>query len=191
LIHEGDVIDVGAAARLLGLHEESLRRMARHGQIPAFKLGRVWRFNRSTLHQWAEGQQRTGGHGRVLVVDDEESSLKLMGLVVQKAGFKAVRANSGAKALDIMRQRLPDVILLDLKMPGMDGPAILKQIRQTYGLVPVVLITGYPDSDLVARALEDGPVTLLAKPVKAQQLASTVRMALDGAHGISMGPDAQ
>jgi excisionase family DNA binding protein len=180
MIHEGEIIDVSTAARLLGLHEETLRRMARNGQIPAFKVGRGWRFNRSTLHEWAEAQRRPETRKRVLVIDDQELDLELIGVAVEEAGFTVVTANSGAKALDIMRQELPDIVLLDLKMPGMDGPTVLSEIRKAYGSIPVILITGYPDSDLVSKALDFGPVTLLAKPVNPQQLASTAQMALNG-----------
>lgn len=191
MIHEGEIIDVSTAARLLGLHEETLRRMARDSQIPAFKVGRGWRFNRTTLHEWAEAQQRPEARKRVLVIDDEELDLELTGVAIEEAGFTAVAANSGLRALEIMRQNLPDIVLLDLKMPGMDGPTILREIRQAHGNLPVVLVTGYPDSDLVAEALEYGPVTLLRKPVNARQLASAVQMALNGASTIQAEQGAQ
>jgi len=191
MIHEGEVVDVGAAARLLGLHEETLRRMARNGQVPAFKVGRGWRFNRTTLREWTEAQHRHLTRKRVLVIDDEELDLELAGVAVAEAGFTAITASSGSKALQIMRQNLPDIVLLDLKMPDMDGSTILREIRQAHGDIPVVLLSGYPDSDFVTRALEYGPVTLLAKPVNAQQLALTVRMALNGASYIPAKPGAQ
>ncbi len=119
MIHGGEIVDVRTSARLLDLHVETLRRMACDGQIPAFKEGCGWRFNCNTLHVWAEAQRESQSKKSVLIIDDEERDLELIGLAVEKAGFRAVTASSGAKALDIMRQDLPDIVLLDLKMPGM------------------------------------------------------------------------
>ena len=180
MLNDRDIMNVRGVAKLLMLGEETVRCMAREGRIPAFKIGRAWRFNRNALHEWAQEQRKSQSKKSVLIIDDEERDLELVGLAVEKAGFRAVAASSGAKALEIMRQDLPDVVLLDLKMSGMDGPTVLREVRKIYGFIPAILITGYPDSGLVAQALEHGPVTLLSKPVGFKRLLSAIRMATNG-----------
>jgi len=89
-----------------------------------------------------------------------------------------IQAADGLQALAAMQQQKPDLVLLDLKMPVMDGPATLKEIRAQWKRLPVIILTGYPDSDLMSRALESSPVTLLAKPVEPDHIMTAVRDAL-------------
>ncbi len=77
-----------------------------------------------------------------------------------------------------MERQVPDVLLIDLEMPGMNGAEVLKEIRQNWGPVPVIVHTGYPDSELMRRALESSPFTVLAKPSAEHQLVETVRMVM-------------
>ncbi len=116
-------------------------------------------------------EQRT----RVLIVDDDPSIRDFERRVLEKAGFQVTSATNGAEALELMGQSARDLVLLDLEMPVLDGAATLKQIRQLWGLVPVIIQTGYPEGELMARALESSPFTLLAKPCSIDRLVSTVR----------------
>ena len=185
MMDDKDIVDVRGASKLLGLHEETVRAMARDGRIPGFKVGRVWRFNRRSLHEWAEAQWKREPLRSVLVVDDDEAVRELARRFIENAGFRVMAAEGGRQALDMMREELPDVVVLDLRMPEMDGPTTLRAIRDGYGDVPVIIITGYPDSDLMVRALDYGPFTLLAKPFDPHQLVASVlvasvRMACNG-----------
>jgi len=176
-----DIIDVGRAAQLLGVHEDTLRRLAREDKVPAFKIGGGWRFSRSALMRWAESQRPQRRTRRtVLVIDDEAFIRDVIGQAVEEAGYRVVTTSDGGEALEFMRQDLPDVVLLDLALPGMDGPTTLREIRKAHGAIPVVIITGFPDSDLMTRALEFSPVTLLAKPLELPTLVRTVHAVLNG-----------
>ena len=73
-------------------------------------------------------------------------------------------------ALEIMGRERPDVVLLDLKLSGMDGATVLEKIRARYGSLPVIIVTAYPNSDMMARALEHGPFAMLRKPVESKEL---------------------
>jgi len=183
MLDENDIVNARRAGELLGLHEETMRRLARENKIPAFKVGGVWRFNKSSLYTWAESQgQRPRPRTRktVLVVDDEEYIRDTVGQAVEAAGFRVMTASGGGEALEMIRHDPPDMVLLDLKMLDMDGATTLKEIRRIHGLLPVIIITGYPESELVDRTLDYCPVTLLAKPLDPEQLVSTVRMTLNG-----------
>ena len=180
MIGGDDILDARGAAELLGIHEETLRRLARENKVPAFKVGGVWRFSKNSLYNWAGSQPARQTTKSVLVVDDEEYIRDTVGRTLQGEGFLVTTACGGAEALELMREHVPDLVLLDLKMPGMDGAATLKKIRETHGAIPVIIITGFPDSDLVNRALEYSPITLLAKPVQSTDLIQAVKMILAG-----------
>ena len=175
---DGDVLDARQAGKHLGLHEETMRRLARAKKIPAYKVGGVWRFNKSMLYRWAESQQISAGRRSVLVVDDEPDILAVIAQTLEPAGYEVTTVSRGAEALEFMRREVPAVVVLDLKLPDVSGAAVLKEIREKYGQVPVVIITGYPDSNLMAQALRYSPVTMLAKPFTPDQVLHAVRLVL-------------
>jgi excisionase family DNA binding protein len=176
--HDQDVLTAKEAGVFLRAHVETLRRLARRGEIPAFKVGKDWRFRREALVLWADGQSSRGGAAKVLIVDDELDVCLTLSRMVERAGFRARITTSASDGLDVMSHDTPDLILLDLMMPGMSGPEFLSEIRKIHPDMPVVIVTGYPDSELMQHALRFGPVMLLAKPVARAQLERTLRMAL-------------
>jgi len=172
---ELDVLDPRAAAELLGMHEETVRRLARERKIPAYKVGGLWRFSRSMLYRWAEAQQTRQQPRRVLVVDDELAIRETVKRILEAEGYVVATAARGQEALEHVRRETPDAVLLDLKLPGMDGPATLREMRRLHATLPVIILTGYPDSDLMTQALEHSPVMLLAKPVDPDRMIEAVR----------------
>ena len=178
--HETELLDVYGAAEYLSVHEQTVRRLARKNDIPSSKVGRQWRFDKAALRRWlATHHERSRScSAHILVVDDEEGTHALARAALEPEGCRVSAASGGAEALDLMRKERPDAVLLDLKMPGMDGPAVLKEIRRGYGDLPVIIITGYPDSDLMARAMEYCPITMLAKPAASRQILASVESVL-------------
>ncbi len=102
---------------------------------------------------------------KILVVDDEEivRFAFLRALVGQRCNVEMVR--NGVDALEAMRQRPYDVVLLDLRMPGMDGMTVLKTIKQNWPESEVIIITGYPAVESAKEAVTLGAFDYLAKPV--------------------------
>ncbi len=90
----------------------------------------------------------------------------------------ARQATSGAKGLVLVAREVPDLILLDLMMPDMNGPQFLEELRKTHPDLPVVIVTGYPESNLMMQATQYAPLMLLAKPAEPDHLERTVRMVL-------------
>jgi excisionase family DNA binding protein len=175
---DSDVLDAREAARYLKLNEQTVRRLARESQVPAFKVGGTWRFKKSILDRWAESQHLASHAKTVVVVDDEEPIREFVRRVLEQEGYNARTAGDGVEALECMKETPPDCVLLDLKMQGMSGPETLKQIREGWGAVPVVLLTGYPEVALMHRALQYAPITLLAKPVTRDQIVEAVESLL-------------
>jgi two-component system response regulator (stage 0 sporulation protein F) len=112
----------------------------------------------------------------VLVVDDEAGIRDTLRLLLEKGGYQVTLAGGGAEALGLMRQQLPALVILDLEMPDMDGAETLEQIRKQWGEIPVVVHTGYPEGDLMKRALKGAPFTVVAKPASPEQVLNTVRL---------------
>ena len=170
-----ETFDIREAASFLGAHEQTVRRLARRGAIPCFKVGRDWRFRREALLRWSDEQQRANGPCSVLVVDDDEEVCRVMGRLLGRIGCRVRQATSGKEGLDLVDAETPDLILLDLMMPDMNGPQFLVEMRKAHPALPVVIVTGYPDSELMKEAARHAPVMLLAKPVDDALLERTVR----------------
>ena len=176
MVETSEILNLEGAASYLKLNDQTVRRFAREGTIPAFRIGASWRFKRSVLDAWAETGQT--GHGAILVVDDEQPVRDLLDDMLSRAGHRVQTAREGDEALALMRENMPDLVILDLKMPGLDGPTTLGAIRSIWDQFPVIILTGYPESDLMDRALEHSPVLLMRKPVERHRLLSAVRFCL-------------
>ena len=175
---EKQALTVGETAAYLGVHPQTVRKLARKNEIPSFKVGKAWRFHKDALQEWVDTHHLRSQNLSVLVVDDELEVCKTTRLLLEGANYRVSTAVGGAEALARMADELPDVVLLDLQMPVMDGATVLKQIREMYGNLPVIIVTGYPDSELLAQALEYGFLLVLAKPVSRQHLLESIQMVL-------------
>jgi DNA-binding NtrC family response regulator len=108
------------------------------------------------------------------VVDDEEAIRDLMVTVLASKTREVLTAGSGEEALEIVKRSDLDLVLLDLSMPGMNGVDTFREIHTLRPALPVMIVTAYPDSDLMAKALEIGPFTMISKPVDLAQIQKTV-----------------
>jgi two-component system response regulator HydG len=114
----------------------------------------------------------------ILVVDDEPSQRELLGGFVGTLGFRTQQAASGEEALDRIRRDPPDMVLLDVRMPGMSGIEALSQIRKLAADLPVLLITAHADVRQAVEAVKSGADDYLAKPVDLDELAAAVSDAI-------------
>lgn len=112
-----------------------------------------------------------------LVVDDDADTVMLLKIVLKNGGFNVVGANDGDEALSKCEEAHPDVILLDLMMPKMDGWATMSQLKQLTE-APVIIISAVVEEDIVGRALESGAVDYVRKPFSAQEVVARARNAL-------------
>jgi len=128
--------------------------------------------------RWSEQPRQGGGPSSVLVVDDEEVVCKIVTEVLRASGYRVRYVTSGAIGLERVAEEAPDLILLDLQMPDMNGPRFLEKLRKTHAELPVVIVTAYPDSELMRQAMRFAPLMVLAKPVNRELLERTVRVAI-------------
>ncbi|MCC3280991.1 MULTISPECIES: MtrAB system response regulator MtrA [Arthrobacter] len=114
---------------------------------------------------------------RILVVDDDEALAEMIGIVLRNDGFDPVFCSDGAQALEIFRSTKPDLVLLDLMLPGIDGIEVCRQIRAESDL-PIVMLTAKSDTADVVRGLESGADDYVPKPFKPAELVARVRARL-------------
>ena len=117
--------------------------------------------------------------GRILAVDDQAANLRVVGILLGRNGYEVVPAANGAEALAAAQEQVPDLILLDMMMPGMDGFELLAALRAMPALrdVPAVFLTAAHDRDLLLRAFDAGAVDYVTKPFMPEELLARV-----GAH---------
>jgi two-component system response regulator MtrA len=112
--------------------------------------------------------------GRVLVVDDDAALAEMLGIVLRGEGFEPVFCGDGNTALDAFRAAKPDVVLLDLMLPGMDGVDVCRAIRAESG-TPIVMLTAKSDTIDVVVGLESGADDYIVKPFKPKELVARIR----------------
>lgn len=115
-----------------------------------------------------------GGRPRVLLVDDEPQTLRLFSAFLSASGMEVVAADSARRALELLERHRFETIVTDLRMPGLDGFALLRSVRERDVDLPVIVVTGCPGSETPADALELGAIDFLVKPVAAELLVRTV-----------------
>ncbi|MBI5604687.1 MAG: response regulator [Deltaproteobacteria bacterium] len=116
---------------------------------------------------------------RVLLIDDEKIFVESLTKVLKKRGMEVRAAYDGPSGLQFLLANEMDVIVLDLRMPGMDGLAVLKEIRIRDPLTPVILLTGHIDIDRVTQAMNTGAAEILLKPCPIETLVSSIENACE------------
>lgn len=114
----------------------------------------------------------------VLVVDDDQDLAEMLGIVLNGVGIEVGLVSRGDEVLDVVRKNPPDLILLDVMLPGMDGVAVCKQIRDHAIQVPIVMLTAKGDTQDVVLGLEAGADDYMVKPFKPSELVARIKTRL-------------
>jgi excisionase family DNA binding protein len=148
--------------------------LVQRGQLPAVQIGGRWRIKRSLLDRdvlKSEG----AGQPTVLVVDDDAQLQTVFKQFLKKAGFGRIVVGTGAEAINCVERQRFDLVFLDLQLPDISGDEVYRRIKEMQPDLPVVIITGYPDSEMMSRILRNGAVMMIQKPIDFSQLNSTVK----------------
>ena len=128
---------------------------------------------------------------KILVVDDDDALREMVGLVLSSSGYQPVFASDGLSAVEIFKQSSPDLVLLDIMLPGQSGIEVCNQIRATSG-VPIIMLTAKGDTEDVVLGLEAGADDYVVKPHNGAELVARVRARLrpltDDAAVVAIGP---
>ena len=117
---------------------------------------------------------------RIIITDDEPMNLRMTEFILKKAGYETVKAASGMECLSAVKEQKPDLILLDLLMPEMDGFQVIEKLGELdEGRdIPVILLTAAEDRESLDKAAEMGVFACVGKPFKQDELLSNVQLAL-------------
>ena len=117
-------------------------------------------------------------HPRVLIVDDEKDVRWALCTLMRDQGMTALEAQNGREALGSIRAECPDVVLLDIRLPDVDGMQVLKEVRRSDLTTPVIMLTAYGTIELAVEAVKSGAYDFLSKPFNNDEVVLTIRRAL-------------
>jgi excisionase family DNA binding protein len=178
----------------LQVNLRTVYRLIKAGKIPAVRVGRQWRFRKRDIDAWLESQRSrnvrpapsaaprpqpsAAGRPRVLVVDDEESIRDLLAKTLALAEYDVDLAPDGRTALERLRIIPYDLLITDLKMPGVDGLTVIKEARRLKPDIPVIIITGFSTEASAIEAVNLGVSGYLTKPFRVPRVLAAAAKAL-------------
>ena len=178
----------------LQVNLRTVYRLIKAGKIPAVRVGRQWRFRKRDIDAWLESQRprtarataaapaRTSaaaaGRPRVLVVDDEASIRDLLSKTLALAEYDVDLAPDGRTAVERLRIIPYDLLITDLKMPGVDGLAVIREARRLKADLPVIIITGFSNEASAIEAVNLGVSGYLTKPFRVPRVLAAAAKAL-------------
>ena len=178
----------------LQVNLRTVYRLIKAGKIPAVRVGRQWRFRKRDIDAWLDSQRPRGGsrpapatparpaagttRPRVLVVDDEASIRDLLSKTLALAEYDVDVAPDGRSALERMRMYPYDLLIADLKMPGMDGLTVIREAKRYKADLPVIIITGFSTESSAIEAVNLGVAGYLTKPFRVPQVLAAAAKAL-------------
>jgi excisionase family DNA binding protein len=178
----------------LQVNLRTVYRLIKAGKIPAVRVGRQWRFRKRDIDAWLDTQrpradrgpavaaadrpQARDGRSRVLVVDDESSIRELLQKTLALAEYEVDTAPDGRAALERLRLGNYDLLIADLKMPGMDGLTLIREAKRLKTDLPVIIITGFSTESSAIEAVNLGVAGDLTKPFRVPQVLAAAARAL-------------
>jgi excisionase family DNA binding protein len=179
----------------LQVNLRTVYRLIKAGKIPAVRVGRQWRFRKRDIDAWLESQRARGGaraaapsparpsavpggRPRVLVVDDEASIRDLLSKTLALAEYDVDMAPDGRTALERLRIIPYDLLITDLKMPGVDGLTVIREARRLKADLPVIIITGFSNEASAIEAVNLGVSGYLTKPFRVPRVLAAASKAL-------------
>ena len=178
----------------LQVNLRTVYRLIKAGRIPAVRVGRQWRFRKRDIDAWLESQRpRAGsrntstsarsiasqaGRPRVLIVDDEATIRDLLSKTLALAEYDVDLAPDGRTAVERLRIIPYDLLITDLKMPGVDGLSVIREARRLKADIPVIIITGFSTEASAIEAVNLGVSGYLTKPFRVPRVLAAASKAL-------------
>jgi excisionase family DNA binding protein len=175
-----DVMTTDDVMAYLHVNVRTVYRLLPKG-LPAFRVGRQWRFRRKDIDAWLEGNKPHGApdRPRILVVDDETAVRELMVKSLSERNWDVDSAADGPSALECLRDTDYDLLITDLRMPGMDGLSVIREARRRSVAIPVIVVTGNSTEASAIEAINIGGVQgYLTKPFRMQRVVQSAARAM-------------
>jgi excisionase family DNA binding protein len=167
-----ELLTLEEVADYLRVTKKTIYRLLERRGIPATKVGHQWRFDKASIDAWLH--QGSAKVANILVIDDDETICSLFKDVLDETEHNVTTVQESSEGLELVKQRDFDLVFLDLKMPNMNGVELFRQIRIAKPGLPVTIITGYPESDLMITALTYGPFGVMKKPFNESDIMTAI-----------------
>ena len=116
---------------------------------------------------------------KILIVDDEPDMLKLLSMIIrEKTSYEVTTTNNPVEALDLAQKNPFDLVITDLKMPGLDGIELLDAVKQVDADIPIIIITAYSSVEAAAETIQKGGFDFITKPFRKEQILFTIDKAM-------------
>jgi len=125
------------------------------------------------------GDQQITSAGKILVVDDDEDFLWITDTMLQKAGYSVIQAKNGEKVLKLLEKDIPDLILMDYRLPNRSGLQVAADVKQRIPTVPIIMLTGYAEVGSAVEAMKMGVYDYVTKPIDNDDLLFTIKRCLE------------
>jgi excisionase family DNA binding protein len=181
---EPDWLTLGQAAKYLGVAQSTIRKWSDDGRVRAFYTpGGHRRYRRGDLEDFLNRSSPSGstnGGPVVLIVDDDERLREYVRVNLEMEGYAVHEAASAEEGLRVLEESTPDLVLLDVMMPQMDGWEMLKRVQERHGVgtIPVVMFSGKIDEAAVGEATSRGAQGFIGKPFNPQELIEQTKQLL-------------
>jgi excisionase family DNA binding protein len=178
--NEPDWLTLGQAAKYLGVAQSTIRKWSDSGRLTAFYTpGGHRRFRRGDLDSFV-GSSRGRTRPLVLIVDDDPGLREFLRANLEGEGYLVREAGSAEEGLVVLDEEPPDLILLDVMMPHVDGWEMLRRVRERHGVesIPVVMFSGKVDEGEAGAAAEAGAQAFIGKPFDPEQLLASTKQLL-------------
>jgi len=175
---EPEWLTVGQAARFLGVAQSTIRKWSDQGRVPAFYTpGGHRRYRRRDLETFVDRSGPSGHSGGplVLVVDDDPHLREFVRVNLEMDGYAVREANGADQALAAIEREAPDLVLLDVVMPGVDGWQLLQKLQELHGSIPVIMFSGKVDESSAGDAERRGARGFVGKPFDPQELLNRAK----------------
>ena len=178
-----DWLTLGQAAEYLGVAQSTIRKWSDTGRLPAFYTpGGHRRFRRNDLDTFLSSSRGTPSRGApvILIVDDDARLREFVRVNLEMDGYSVREASNASEGLAALEEEPPDLILLDVMMPEVDGWEMLRRVREAHGVdsIPVIMFSGKADEGTAERATERGAQAFIRKPFDPQQLIQSTKQLL-------------
>jgi len=170
-----NLLTVKETAEYMRIPPATVYSLIQRGEIPAIQIGGRWRIKKSSLDRDVLHQDK-GGQPTVLVVDDDPGLQDLFRTFFKKIGYSRVVVGTAKQAIQSLGKQKFDLMFLDLKLPDAPGDHVFETAKHIDPDLNVIVVTGYPDSEILDRILQVSPVTVLKKPLKVEQLNQAVKI---------------
>ena len=179
-----DWLTLGQAAKYLGVAQSTIRKWSDQGRLHAFYTpGGHRRYRRGDLEDFLQRSAqptRSEGAASILIVDDDERLREFVRVNLEMEGYVVREASSAEEGLAALEEEPPDLILLDVMMPQVDGWEMLRRVQERHGVgaIPVVMFSGKVDDQTLAEVETRGARAFIGKPFNPQELVESTKQLL-------------